>query len=382
MIKRIWKVIALFGSMVLLCGCGKEKLSDEEILQKINTAGKCGENLEWQLYDGAFGITLEIGGNGQMDDYSEETVPWKAGKKYILDFAIGEGVSSLGENALNGCEKLKWVCLPEGVVTIGNNAFDKCVNIWDIDLPDSIQSIGDEAFKDCHKLRQIELPENLTYLGSGTFDNCTALEEILIPSSVEYIGEDVFKDCKQLKHISYTGSQEEWKQIKIEENNDDLKEIPVKYNVTAEKENDIDTNDGMDEEVAAQTEDLIKETESAEGNTDIESEMNDYSDEMQEPERTIKVYFSEEASQKNLEQIKNTIEKEPAVDHIEQAGNEEAWQEFTNDYFQGSNSADTENPLSDDYSYFIVYLKENTDGEALAQYIKQLPYVSGCALSE
>ena len=24
----------------------------------------------------------------------------------------------------------------------------------------------------------------------------------------------------------------------------------------------------------------------------------------------------------------------------------------------------------------------NTDGEALAQYIKQLPYVSGCALSE
>ena len=51
------------------------------------------------------------------------------------------------------------------------------------------------------------------------------------------------------------------------------------------------------------------------------------------------------------------------------AGNEEAWQEFINDYFQGSNSADTENPLSDDYSYFIVYLKENTDGEALAQYI-------------
>ena len=107
--------------------------------------------------------------------------------------------------------------------------------------------------------------------------------------------------------------------------------------------------------------------------------MDNYSDEVQESERTIKVYFSEEASQKNLEQIKNAIEKEPAVAHIEQAGNEEAWQEVINDY---SNSADTENPLSDDYSYFIVYLKENTDGEALAQYIKQLPYVSGCALSE
>ena len=57
MIKRIWKVIVLFGSMLLICGCGKEKLSEEDILQKINTTGEYGENLEWQLYDGAFGIT-------------------------------------------------------------------------------------------------------------------------------------------------------------------------------------------------------------------------------------------------------------------------------------------------------------------------------------
>ena len=55
----------------------------------------------------------------------------------------------------------------------------------------------------------------------------------------------------------------------------------------------------MDEEVAALTEDSIKETESAEENTDIEPEMDNYSDEVQESERTIKVYFSEEASQKS-----------------------------------------------------------------------------------
>lgn len=382
MIKRIWKVIALFGSIMLLCGCGKEKLNDEEILQKVNTTGECGENLEWQLYDGVFGITLEIDGNGQMDNYSEEEVPWKAGKKYILDFATEEGVSSLGANVLSGCEKLEWVRLSEGIVEIGNNAFDKCVNIWDIDLPDSIQSIGDEAFKDCHKLRQIELPENLKYLGSGTFDNCAALEEILIPSSVEYIGENVFKDCKQLKHISYTGSREEWEQMKIEENNDDLNAIPVKYNVIAENEKDTDTNGKVDEKTVAQSEDVIEEIDSAEENMDIESEMNDYPEKVQESEKTIKVYFSEEASQKNLEQIKNTLENEPAVDHIEEIGSTEAWQEFTNDYFHGSSSSGTENPLSDNYSYFIVYLKENTDGENLVQYIRQLPYVSGCALSE
>ena len=43
MIKRIWKVIVLFGSMLLICGCGKEKLSEEDILQKINTTGECAD---------------------------------------------------------------------------------------------------------------------------------------------------------------------------------------------------------------------------------------------------------------------------------------------------------------------------------------------------
>ena len=40
MIKRIWKVIVLFGSMLLICGCGKEKLSEEDILQKQGSMEK------------------------------------------------------------------------------------------------------------------------------------------------------------------------------------------------------------------------------------------------------------------------------------------------------------------------------------------------------
>ena len=96
MIKRIWKVIVLFGSMLLICGCGKEKLSEEDILQKINTTGECGENLEWQLYDGAFGITLAIGGSGQMDDYSEGTVPLHT-LRADIDYAWEEADTTYGK---------------------------------------------------------------------------------------------------------------------------------------------------------------------------------------------------------------------------------------------------------------------------------------------
>ena len=89
-----------------------------------------------------------------------------------------------------------------------------------------------------------------------------------------------------------------------------------------------------------------------EENTNIEkTEMKDYSDNQQEL-KCIKVFFTEEASQKNLEQIKHTIEKKPEVAYIEQIGSEESWKDYVNEYMQGSSSSDLENPLSDDFKYF------------------------------
>lgn len=115
-----------------------------------------------------------------------------------------------------------------------------------------------------------------------------------------------------------------------------------------------------------------------EENTNTEkTEMKDYSDNQQEL-KCITVLFTEEASQKNLEQIKHTIEKKPEVAYIEQIGSADAWKDYVNEYMQGSISSDSANPLT----YFIVYLKENADGENLVQYIEQLPYVSSCTKSK
>ena len=115
-----------------------------------------------------------------------------------------------------------------------------------------------------------------------------------------------------------------------------------------------------------------------EENTNIEkTEMKDYSDNQQEL-KCITVLFTEEASQKNLEQIKHTIEKKPEVAYIEQIGSADAWKDYVNEYMQDSISSDSANPLT----YFIVYLKENADGENLVQYIEQLPYVSSCTKSK
>lgn len=231
-LKRIFKLIVWLTGMTLFCGCGEKKVDPEQVLQEITTTGECGDNLEWKIYDGVFDISLRIIGNGEMENYPLEQVPWKGGKKYIVDFSAEEGITSIGENAFNECEKLRWIHLPEGLLTIENNAFANCIKVISIELPESLQSIGDEAFAECRELRDIKLPDNLEYIGSRAFENCAVMEGILIPSSVEYIGQDAFKDCNSLKYISYAGTQAEWEQIEIEDNAD-LDDIPIKYDATS-----------------------------------------------------------------------------------------------------------------------------------------------------
>ena len=144
--------------------------------------------------------------------------------------------------------------------------------------------------------------------------------------------------------------------------------------------NEEKVSDGENLQTTKEENEKKQMNDAIEENTNIEkTEMKDYSDNQL---KCIKVFFTEEASQKDLEQIKHTIEKKPEVAYIEQIGSEESWKDYVNEYMQGSSSSDLENPLSDDFKYFIVYLKENADGENLVQYIEQLPYVSSCTKSK
>lgn len=92
----------------------------------------------------------------------------------------------------------KSFAIPTGVTSIGNNAFDGCKNLKSIKIPSSVTSIGRGAFEYCISLTNITIPSSVTSICDWAFSGCTNLTSITIPESVISMGWDVFSGCKSL----------------------------------------------------------------------------------------------------------------------------------------------------------------------------------------
>ena len=120
----------------------------------------------------------------------------------ITDVVIlADGVTSIGDNAFDGCSSLKSINLPEEVTSIGESAFYGCISLTNISLPDGVTSIGDNAFAQC-ALISIILPEKLTSIGMATFADCGGLTSINLPKGVTSIEDGAFRGCTSLISIS------------------------------------------------------------------------------------------------------------------------------------------------------------------------------------
>ncbi|MBD9090935.1 MAG: leucine-rich repeat domain-containing protein [Bacteroides oleiciplenus] len=151
----------------------------------------------------------------------------------ITDVVIlADGVTSIGDNAFDGCSSLKSINLPEEVTSIGESAFYGCISLTNISLPDGVTSIGDNAFAqcalisiilpekltsigmatfaDCGGLTSINLPKGVTSIEDGAFRGCTSLISISLPDGVTRIGDWAFESCSNLEEISLSGTNDQF----------------------------------------------------------------------------------------------------------------------------------------------------------------------------
>ena len=86
--------------------------------------------------------------------------------------------------AFYGCSSLTSITIGNGVTSIGDDAFAYCSSLTSITIPDSVTSIGDDAFYDCDNLTSITIPDSVTSIGSYAFRNCSRLSTITFEGTI------------------------------------------------------------------------------------------------------------------------------------------------------------------------------------------------------
>lgn len=118
-------------------------------------------------------------------------------------------VTSIGDNAFDGCSSMTSVDLPYELDSIGRYAFRGCTSLTYVYIPESVETIGDYAFDGCSNMTSVDLfpyefHETWGYLssiGSYAFRGCTSLTSVSIAESVQTIGDYAFDGCDNLVDV-------------------------------------------------------------------------------------------------------------------------------------------------------------------------------------
>ena len=130
--------------------------------------------------------------------------PNPVGSIVIPDILGGAKVTSIGRDALAGCQELESVTIPQGVKRIERQAFLGCKKLKSVEIPSSVIGIDWCAFYICNALATVDIPSdsNLKSLENGAFAGCFALKSIAIPDGVTRIARHAFLGCFNLKSLT------------------------------------------------------------------------------------------------------------------------------------------------------------------------------------
>ncbi len=130
---------------------------------------------------------------------------------------VPSGVTVIGTHAFDHCTGLRKIIIPDSVSEMGTYAFYGCTNLESIVLSINLDILEDGLFSGCEKLTAITIPDHVNAIHSYVFSGCISLASITMPASVKEIGEDATNRCIRLKDVYYSGTEEQWKKIAIDD---------------------------------------------------------------------------------------------------------------------------------------------------------------------
>ena len=119
--------------------------------------------------------------------------------KHII---VSENVPS----TISSCEKqttIETITVGEGVTSIGDNAYCSQYNLHTVSLPKTIKSLGSATFFKAINLKTINLElTSITVVPEKCFSTCLSLENVKLPTTVNKIETLAFSTCLLLKSIN------------------------------------------------------------------------------------------------------------------------------------------------------------------------------------
>ena len=153
-------------------------------------------------------VSISGGINGSYDEESDYDVPttqipniWN-----VVALEIGTDVTSIGDLAFIGCDRLTSLAIPNSVTYIGGGAFASCSSLTSVTIPSSVTSIYNEVFNGCSGLTSVTIPDSVTSIGHSAFLDCSGLTSMTIPNSVTSIEDDAFYGCNELTSVTIPDS--------------------------------------------------------------------------------------------------------------------------------------------------------------------------------
>lgn len=135
----------------------------------------------------------------------------------LIEVIFEDGMTKLPAHICINCRNIQRIVIPESVTEIGTTAFAYCSSLAKIDIPDGVKVIGSLAFSDCTSLDNVIIPDGVACIDEGLFGWCNSLSHIYIPNSVTAIKYGAFRNCSSLIEVFYNGSQEEWDNIVVDD---------------------------------------------------------------------------------------------------------------------------------------------------------------------
>ena len=163
-------------------------------------------------FEGCHASSLTMTGKGEM-----KTMPSEISTE-LTNVVIGEGITSIVNNAFSGCASIKSLNIPSGITFIHEKAFSGCVPLSSISLSD-----GNESFMLDNGVLYTKNKDTIVFYPSGktedtftirfgvrtiksyAFDKAQNVVAVKIPESIEQIQDNAFSECAKLERLEFYG---------------------------------------------------------------------------------------------------------------------------------------------------------------------------------